>query len=63
MFDDPRIYMPGHKLYNLDDLETFIMDCAQGKDPFKEDREKMLNVAIHKSDNYCQEIMDALELS
>ena len=63
VFDDPRIYMPGHKLYNLDDLMGFIEDCAEGKDTFKEEREKMLNVAIHQSDNYCQEIMEALGFS
>lgn len=62
VFDDPRIYMPGHHLYKKEDLLKFIDDIANGRDVFAEQRMKMRNLAIYASKNYSKEIFDELKL-
>ena len=62
VFDNPLDYMPGSKLYHIDDLFRFIDDCASGVDPYKQDRNGLKKIAIHESDNYSGEILEALGL-
>lgn len=55
VFENPEEYMPGAKLYDLADLENFVCDISEGKDPFKEERRKLLP-AMHTmpvKDSYC----------
>ena len=55
VFENPEEYMPGAKLYDLSDLENFVCDISEGKDPFKEERRKLLP-AMHTmpvKDSYC----------
>ena len=60
VFDDPRVYMPGHHLYSFQDLKGFITDVAVGKDDYQRKREQMYGEAICYSDNYCKNILDKL---
>ena len=60
VFDDPRVYMPGHHLYSFQDLKEFISDVAAGKDDYRIKREQMYGEAICYSDNYCSSILDKL---
>lgn len=62
VFEDPRIYMPGHHLYTVDDLMKFIIDVSLGNDTYFMERQKMNNIAIHKSNHYCQDIVQLLNL-
>ena len=38
VFENPEEYMPGAKLYDLSDLESFVCHISEGKDSFKEER-------------------------
>lgn len=60
VFDDPRIYMPGHHLYSFQDLKIFLSDVAEGKDEYRSQREQMYGKAICYSDNYSKSILDRL---
>ena len=62
VFEDPKKYMPGHHLYNVDDLCGFVSDVADGNDKHKEDRRKMSEIGIYKSSNYCKEIVESIGL-
>ena len=60
VFDDPRVYMPGHHLYSFQDLKGVITDVAVGKDDYQRKREQMYGEAICYSDKYCKNILDKL---
>ena len=60
VFDDPRNYMPGHHLYKIEDLCTFVNDVAEGNDFYVGERKRISEMAIHHSENYCKEIADAI---
>lgn len=60
VFDDPRVYMPGHHLYSFQDLKDFLTDMDTGKDDYQNKREQMYGEAICYSDNYCKSILDKL---
>ena len=62
VFDDPRMYMPGHHLYNLCDLFHFIEDIANRHDVYLKQRQEMRKIAIVQSSNYCQELLDYLNI-
>ena len=58
VFEDPRVYMPGHHLYSFQDLEGFLTDVAVGKDDYQSSRDQMYGEAICYSDNYCKSVLD-----
>lgn len=60
IFDDPRKYMPGHHLYNFEDLKSFLYDLSKGVDTFKTQREELCKIAIYPSDNYCVTVLNQL---
>lgn len=60
VFENPRAYMPGHHLYTFADLEKFLIDVSNDKDPYKSQREQMYKEAICRSDNYCKSVLDTL---
>lgn len=62
VFDNPKAFMPGHHLYTLKDLCGFITDVADGKDKYAQERKKMADIAIYKSDCYCKEIVESIGL-
>lgn len=63
IFDDIREFMPGHHLYNLKDLESFISDISKGNDPYKDKRKQMYDMCIAPSDNYCKSVLDKLGIT
>ena len=60
VFEDPRIYMPGHHLYHFDNMKNFLLDISEGRDPYVEQRKQMYGKAIYYSDNYCKELLDKI---
>ena len=60
IIEDPRIYMPGHHLYTYEELKGFLSDVSEGKDLYKEKRERVLGDLITPSNNYCESILDKL---
>lgn len=62
VFEEPRKYMPGHHLYNIDDLKCFLNDVIVGNDLYRTNRWQLCDKLIHHSTNYCKEIADELQL-
>ena len=62
VFEDPRIYMPGHHLYGFADLLSFMKDVANGNDKYRKQRLEMMTKAIVPSCNYCQKLLDYLNI-
>lgn len=60
--EDPRDYMPGHHLYTLQHLKTFVFDVASGSDLYSERRKELYGTLIHKSNGYCKELVEFLKL-
>ena len=60
VFEDPLKYMPGHHVYNFDDLKQFIVDISNNKDVYKEDRHNIMNEVHNPCDNYCKRIVDTI---
>ena len=58
VFDDPRELMPGHHLYSFQELKLFLSDVSADKDPYRENRKQMFNVAITRSDDYCLDVLN-----
>ena len=64
IFENPLDYMPGHHLYTFEDLKDFIQDVVDGKDPYTEDRKKLIPIVHNPCDDYCERIWNkVLELS
>lgn len=62
VFDNPKDYMPGHHLYNYEDLLGFIRDVISNNDLYIDARKKVSFQAIYKSENYCKELVSCLGL-
>ena len=56
VFENPLDYMPGHHLYSFDDMLTFLQDVADGKDPYRSDRQRLMPEVHNPCDNYCERI-------
>ena len=41
LMENPLDFMPGHKIYKFQDLLTFIQHVKDGKDPYKEERNRL----------------------
>ncbi len=63
IFDDIREYMPGHHLYNITDMKSFIDDISKGNDTYKDKRRQMYDMCIASSDNYCKSVLDKLGIT
>lgn len=60
IFENPLQYMPGHHLYSLEDLKTFIHDVANNIDEYQEDRRRVKALAISDSECYCKTVWDKI---
>lgn len=58
VFEDPRIYMPGHHLYSFEDLLRFLDDVSTGNDLYHGERERIRKCAIYQSEDYCRVLLD-----
>lgn len=57
VFDNQINYMPGHHVFSIENFIGFINDIAQGKDPYREERERMLPVFCKYIDgNNCERL-------
>lgn len=61
--DNVLDYMPGYHVYNVEDMEKSISEIAEGKDVYKEQRNKLLPV-MHKYPNggASKRILDYLDI-
>ncbi len=61
---DPNRFMPGEKISNFKELKKFILNIAEDKDPFANDRNDV-NKLINQYPNggYCQRVLDFSGLS
>lgn len=62
VFDNPLDYMPGHHVYDIDDLFSFISDVSKEYDNYSEERKRVRELCVAQSDHYCEDIIDALNL-
>ena len=57
-YDNVKDYMPGHHIYKKEDLNQFISDVAEGKDPYRDARAKVRPELQTESESYCKDILD-----
>ena len=62
IFDNPLDYMPGHHMYNINDMKCFFEDVSQQRDYYKEKRNKVRTIAISPSNNYCLDLLEYLNI-
>ena len=60
VFENPLDYMPGHHLYGLTDMLTFLGDVSSADDPYKDVRARIMPQVHNPCDNYCARIWDAI---
>lgn len=60
--DEPRDYMPGHHVYEMEDFELFISDIVSGNDINKPQRDRSFDTLVHRSKHYCLDISKAIGL-
>ena len=41
LMENPEEYMPGEKIYTIDDLYRFLTDVRVGRDPYREERQRV----------------------
>lgn len=58
VFDDPLAYMPGKKIYNMQDFKDFVADICDGRDVYAGERERVRERTHNVCDNYCQRVLD-----
>ena len=58
-FDDVLNYMPGEKINSFDDLAKFIKNISQGKDDYKQERERVCSWANkYKDSNNAKRVVE-----
>ena len=62
IFDDTLRFMPGEKLYGLEDLKRFISDISENIDPFKEERHEIRALMHNESEGYCKRLVARIGL-
>lgn len=61
IFENPLDYMPGHKIYSIEDFVRFLDDFSKNKDPYSHEREILKNIVHEYQDNKSTErVLDAL---
>ena len=60
VFDDPLKYMPGHHLYEINDMIRFFDDVCSGNDCYADKRIEMMPVMHNLCDNYCERIWNSI---
>ena len=41
LMDDPDKYMPGEKIYKMEELLNFLKDVSDGRDPYRKERREI----------------------
>lgn len=60
VFNNPLDFMPGHHVYNFEDLVLFLADIADNQDPFINKRNVIKRVAIKESNHYCFDVLNKI---
>ena len=60
VFDNPLEFMPGHHVYNFEDLVLFLSDIADNKDPYINKRDVIKRLAIKESNHYCFDVLNKI---
>ena len=60
VFRNPLDYMPGHHLYNKEDLEHFVLEVAESKDRYQPNRQNLLLQMHNPCQNYCARIWETI---
>ena len=61
VFENPLQYMPGHHVYNVQDLLLFLNDVRTGSDPYHDSRAQAMPEMQHLSDHYCKDIWNKIQ--
>ena len=62
VFKDPKKYMPGHHIYNFDDLKKYLNDVSNNRDIHLDDRHIIMDEVHNPCDDYCKRIIDELNI-
>lgn len=63
IFENPFDFMPGHKIYNKEQLAKFINDICSNNDLYLEDRKKMVELCHkYRDGNSSKRILEFLKL-
>ena len=57
-FDNVKDYMPGHHIFNMDDLAQFVTDVAEEKDPHAEWRARIMPEIHTYKDGFSKRILE-----
>ena len=60
-FENPKEYMPGHHLYNFEDLKKYLYDITQDKDIYIESRKNITKEVHNKCPDYCERIIKKIQ--
>ena len=59
--ENPLEAMPGPKIYNVEQLMSFMKNVINGEDDYKQVRENMLNEVHYYKRNHCERLLHWLE--
>lgn len=62
VFENPLDYMPGHHLFEMEDLKSFIHCVSMGEDEYVVQRRNVLEKAITLHSDYTKGLLDVLGL-
>ena len=63
VFDNPLDYMPGHHVYNVQELKKYLEDVKNDLDEYKLRRKAVREIAVTNTDtSYCEQILKALDV-
>lgn len=60
VFENPLAYMPGPKLYCLDDIEKFLCQISNGEDAWRKKRHELMPQMHNKTENYRERIINTI---
>lgn len=60
IFEDPLMYMPGHHMFKIDDLLSFLFDISNNNDQYKLERDRVKSQAIFNTNCYCKSIIEKI---
>ena len=58
VFDNAKDYMPGHHVYDIEELGSFLMDVKMGIDKFADKRHELMPILQNKCDCYSKRVLD-----
>ena len=62
VFENALEYMPGHHIFNMRILESFLDDVCEGKDMYQKKRRGLLPQMQNPTKNYCQRIVEQFHI-